>query len=134
MARVVAANPGDQHYLDLLEQVRADRETQRQHLADHEAECTFVAEAPKPIRGVRQRPAPKPKRGAKVAANRAARVPDRAELEAAIAATTPAPKPAVTVSRTDTRHLPVTGYCHDCDKPIPPGRRLCGRCLARRHL
>ena len=32
----------------------------------------------------------------------------------------------------DARTMPVTGRCHDCGKPVPGERRLCGRCAARR--
>ena len=30
----------------------------------------------------------------------------------------------------DGRTLPVTGRCHDCDRPVSGERRFCGRCLA----
>lgn len=26
--------------------------------------------------------------------------------------------------------LPITGHCQACEKRLPPGRRLCGRCYA----
>lgn len=35
-------------------------------------------------------------------------------------------------SRSDARLQPPNGQCQECDKTIPPGRRLCGRCMARR--
>lgn len=32
-----------------------------------------------------------------------------------------------------TNLVPPDGQCQECAKPIPPMRRLCGRCMSRRH-
>lgn len=43
---------------------------------------------------------------------------------------TPAPEPP-----RETRganHLPATGLCHQCDRPVSGERRFCGPCLAKR--
>lgn len=29
-------------------------------------------------------------------------------------------------------HLPPKGRCYDCDKPVTPMRKLCGKCLVKR--
>lgn len=97
----------------------------QENLELHEAECMFVPEAAPPVRGVRKRKATKPPAGAKVAAKRAARVPDRSVLLAAIAAQPPV---LSLPSAPDLSETPAC--CESCGKALPSGRRVCGRCFA----
>lgn len=97
----------------------------QENLERHEAECMFVPESAPPIRGVRKAKATKPHAGSKVAANRAARVPDRSVLLAAIAAQPPILSLPSAPEVSDS-----PGCCESCGKTLPPGRRLCGRCYA----
>lgn len=40
--------------------------------------------------------------------------------------------PPVLLPGGGTNHLPVTGACHECNRPVSGERRFCGPCLARR--
>lgn len=40
--------------------------------------------------------------------------------------------PPIDLARTGTNSTPPDGHCQECSKAIPPMRRLCGRCMARR--
>ncbi len=134
-ARKRARHPYDPRYVTGLEQAEAHLADTRRFLEEHEAECTFVPEAPAPIRGtMAQRRKPKPPGARELArAERIAAVPSRAELAAILDDYLPVRVAmAAPPAAGDGNVLPATGFCHDCDKPVGPDRRFCGSCTVKR--
>lgn len=130
------------HFIEQAKVRKAEVKEAQRRLDEHRADCEIARQPrePRPIKGVRRTPQPKPEK-------QPLKVIDRAALDAALAdldqqaeqaggriTLLAERRPSDGRSPDEPSRLDAGGGCQTCGKWVPGERRYCGRCMAKRRI